>query len=393
MLCKNCNQEITYTRDHWSHMLEVMGENGNYEETTHCGSAEAPSKGIIQEDIENVIATNRHLMHKFDGEGVLITGGAGFLGSYFVDLLAQWNETEAITPCQIYCLDTFITGTPKRLAHLEGKEYFHPIARSVVDPLPYLKVNYILHFASIASPIFYRQHPIETIDANVSGVRNLLEYAATNKIKSMLSMSTSETYGSPPSEMIPTSEDYHGNVSFTGPRACYDESKRLGETLCVNFFREKGVPVKIARPFNVYGPGLRMDDKRIIPDLFSGAFFKKEIIMYSDGTPTRSFCYVSDALDAFVKILLSDYNGEPFNVGNDREEISMRQLAEEVIRLFDGVKLTFSKSNDKDYLTDNPQRRCPDLSKIKRLTGYQPKVALRDGLARLKRWYEEEKSR
>jgi dTDP-glucose 4,6-dehydratase/UDP-glucuronate decarboxylase len=207
----------------------------------------------------------------------------------------------------------------------------------------------------------------------------------------MLFMSTSEIYGDPPPDMIPTNEDYRGNVSCTGPRACYDESKRLGETLCVNFFRARGAPVKIARPFNVYGPGLRLNDRRVIPDLFTGAFSKKEIIMYSDGTPTRSFCYVTDAISGFAKILLSDHNGESFNVGNDLEEISMNTLASGVAGLFGGsVKINYMKSDDREYLTDNPQRRCPDLSKIRRLTGYQPKVRLKEGLARLKSWYDSE---
>ncbi len=349
-------------------------------------------QATIAKDIEGIIAENSGILGKFGGQGVLVTGGAGFLGAYFVDMLMAWNDSHAGEPCEVYCLDTFITGTPKRLAHLEGKKHFHKLKQSVTDPLPQgLEADYLLHFASIASPMFYRKYPIETIDSNVAGTRNLLEYAVAKKIKSMLFMSTSEIYGDPPADMIPTKEDYRGNVSCTGPRACYDESKRLGETLCVNFFRARGAPVKIARPFNVYGPGLRLDDRRVIPDLFSGAFSRKEIIMYSDGKPSRSFCYVSDAVSAFARILLSGHNGESFNVGNDLEEITMGTLASEVAGLFGGsVKIEYRKSEDKEYLTDNPQRRCPDLSKIRKLTGYQPKVRLKEGLARMKEWYESE---
>jgi UDP-glucuronate decarboxylase len=346
---------------------------------------------IIKEDLEGVIASNKRLLSAFEGEGVLVTGGAGFLGSYFVDLLALWNETEATKGCQIYCLDTFITGTPKRLAHLEGKGYFHKVAQSVVQPLPAgLKASYILHFASIASPTFYRKYPVETIDSNVGGTRNLLEYARASKAKSMVFLSTSEIYGDPTDGNIPTPEAYRGNVSCTGPRACYDESKRMGETLCTTFYRANGVPVKIVRPFNVYGPGLRIDDKRVIPDMFSDAFSRQEIVLHSDGTPTRSFCYVSDATEGILRILLSGHNGEPFNLGNDAQEISMLELAKTVQSLFQGnVALTFKKSGESDYLVDNPQRRCPDLGKIKSLTGYSPKVSLKDGLARLKQWYED----
>jgi len=344
------------------------------------------------EDVENVGKANAPLLRQLEGESVLITGAAGFLGAYFADLLSYWNETGAKNQIQAYCLDTFITGTPKRLAHLEGKPYFHKLAQSVTAPLPPgLDAKYILHFASIASPTFYRLHPLETIEANVIGTKNLLDYAASNHAKSVLIMSTSEIYGDPPGEKIPTPEDYRGNVSCTGPRACYDESKRLGETLAINYHQVKGVRVKIARPFNVYGPGLRLDDKRVLPDMFSGAYANQEIFLHSDGTPTRSFCYVSDALDAFLKIMMSGYNGEPFNVGNDLEEIPMGHLAESISSLFGGgVRITYRKSQDKDYLTDNPQRRCPDLAKIKRLTAYAPKVMLKEGLARLKAWYDTE---
>ncbi len=347
---------------------------------------------IIMSDVEGIIKSNEGLMRSFDGQSVLVTGGAGFLGSYFVDLLAAWNEKHAAKPCEIYCMDTFITGTPKRLAHLEGRPHFHKLRQSVTEPLPdALKADYILHFASIASPTFYRKYPLETIDSNVAGTRNLLEHAAANKIKSMLFLSTSEIYGDPSPENIPTREDYRGNVSCTGPRACYDESKRLGETLCTTYFRLKGVPVKMARPFNVYGPGLRLDDRRVIPDMFSGAFGQRQIVLHSDGSPTRSFCYVSDAVDCFLRILLSQHSGEPFNVGNDQQEISMLDLARMVSSLFwEGVSVSFQKSAEGDYLADNPQRRCPDLKKVKRLAGHEPRVSLQDGLKRLKSWYESE---
>jgi dTDP-glucose 4,6-dehydratase/UDP-glucuronate decarboxylase len=346
----------------------------------------------IRRDVEGIIDANRKALSQLDGRGILITGGAGFLGAYFLDLLSLWNETGAKKHCQIYCLDTFITGTPRRIAHLEGKGYFHKIAQSVTEPLPPgLEVDYIMHFASIASPTFYRKYPLETIDSNVAGTRNLLEYAAKRKIASIVFLSTSEIYGDPVASMIPTPEDYRGNVSCTGPRACYDESKRLGETLCMTFFRQKNVPVKIIRPFNVYGPGLRIDDKRIIPDLFHSAIFEGGIALHSDGKPTRSFCYVSDAVDAMLKVLLSKLDGEQFNVGDDSQEISMLELAKMVRSQFsDEMKLTFKASEEKDYLTDNPLRRCPDLKKIRSLLGYEPKVGLAEGLSRLKGWYERE---
>jgi dTDP-glucose 4,6-dehydratase/UDP-glucuronate decarboxylase len=226
------------------------------------------------------------------------------------------------------------------------------------------------------------------MDANAGATRSLLEFACRSKIKSMLYFSSSEIYGDPPADQIPTKEEYRGNVSCTGPRACYDESKRYGETLCVNFWKASGVPVKTVRPFNVYGPGMKIDDRRVIPDFFRDAFDGRDIVLLSDGRATRSFSYVSDAADGFMKVLLSDFSGEAFNVGNDREEITMVTLANEVRALFGNkISVVFKTSDDKNYLTDNPVRRCPDLGKIRRLLGYEPKVMIREGLGRMKDWY------
>ncbi len=345
---------------------------------------------IIEKDLEAIVKGNEKLFEKIDGSRFLVTGGAGFLGAYFVELLAYWNEKRAKRQCEIHCMDTFITGTPKRLAHLEGKPYFHKMKQSAADPLPGgSEFDYIIHCAGIASPIFYRKYPIETMDANVAGVRNLLDFASQKPIKSMLFFSSSEIYGDPPADKIPTSEDYRGNVSCTGPRACYDESKRYGETLCMNFWQVKGVPVKIARPFNVYGPGMKIDDRRVLPDFFRDAFSGRDIVLLSDGKATRSFCYVSDAIDGFMRVLFSEQNGEAFNIGNDGGEITMLQLAEEVQSLFPRkMSVVFKTSDDKNYLKDNPNRRCPDLGKARKLLGYAPKVMIKEGLGRMKGWYE-----
>jgi UDP-glucuronate decarboxylase len=341
---------------------------------------------IIEEDVERIIAANPRLS-ELGGKSILVTGGAGFLGAYFLDVFDRLNGSLG-RKAEIICLDSFISGTPKRIAHLEGKVRL--IKGSITDPLPTgVRPDYILHCASIASPIFYRQHPIETMDANVSGTRNLLEFARASRISGMVFFSTSEIYGDPPPGSIPTPEGYRGNVSCTGPRACYDESKRFGETLCVNFNRVHKIPVKTVRPFNVYGPGLRIDDKRVIPDFFSDGFAGKGITLLSDGSATRSFCYVSDAIDGFLKVMLDGKPGEAYNVGNDSEEISMLELARKVSALFGGLEVEFQKSQDRDYLTDNPQRRCPDLRKIREELGFRPAVALDEGLLRMKGWYEQ----
>jgi dTDP-glucose 4,6-dehydratase/UDP-glucuronate decarboxylase len=247
-----------------------------------------------------------------------------------------------------------------------------------------------VHGASIASPVFYRRFPLETIDVNVTGTRLMLDLAR-NGARGLLYISSSETYGDPDPTSIPTPETYWGNVSFTGPRACYDESKRLAETICATYHRLYGTPVKIVRPFNVYGPGQRLDDGRIIPDLMSAALARRPLVLFSDGRATRSFCYVSDAIRAMLTVLLSGAEGEAYNIGNDTEEMSIGRVAECMSDVAGPPKLPvrYEASVDSNYLTDNPQRRCPDLTKLRRLKGWTPLVSVRDGLSRTLQSYQE----
>jgi dTDP-glucose 4,6-dehydratase/UDP-glucuronate decarboxylase len=207
----------------------------------------------------------------------------------------------------------------------------------------------------------------------------------------MLSFSSSEVYGDP--AVVPTPEEYHGNVSFTGPRACYDESKRLGETLCATYFRLHRVPVKVIRPFNVYGPGQRLDDGRIIPDLLRAALSGGPLVLYSDGAATRSFCYVSDFTEACLMLLMMpEADGEAFNVGN-AEEVSIAQAARTMAEVAGTPPLPvlFESSAEAAYLVDNPQRRCPDLTKLHRMTGFAARVSLREGLGRALASYRQER--
>jgi UDP-glucuronate decarboxylase len=348
---------------------------------------------VIAEDLSAILESTQPALKKLSGATVLVAGGAGFLPSYIVDTLAFANK-ELITPaCQILCLDNFKTGLPERLAHLEGRSDISFIEHDITRPLTDISPDYIIHAASIASPTWYRKYPLETIDINVMGTRRLLELSRNSAVQGFLYLSSSEIYGDPPPDEIPTKEEYLGNVSPLGPRACYDESKRLAETLCMIFFRSFDLPVKIVRPFNVYGPRLRLDDGRIVPDIISDAVAGKQITLYSDGRATRSFCYVSDAAAAITHVLTTDASGEAFNVGND-EEVTIRQVAEivdEVSQNGRGVRLT--ESTDTEYLTDNPQRRCPDLNKVKQMTGWAPRVSLRDGIARTLRFYQDEAGR
>jgi UDP-glucuronate decarboxylase len=226
-------------------------------------------------------------LERLSGHSVLIAGGAGFLGYYLVQGTLHWNRTrESRAPIQVIVLDNFIRGVPEWLIALEADRNLRLLKHDITQPLPAAlgDVDYLIHAASIASPTYYRKFPIETMDANINGLRFLLDYSLRQKqkgkpVEGVLFYSSSEIYGDPTPDDIPTPESYRGYVSCTGPRACYDESKRYGETLCVNFARQHGLPIKVARPFNNYGPGLKITDGRVIPDFARNILGGEDIMM------------------------------------------------------------------------------------------------------------------
>ena len=354
---------------------------------------------VIREDLDYVCRNLADEMPDLAGKRVAITGGAGFLGYYLVQALLHWNDASGDRPVSVHVYDNFSRGTPEWLSSLSSNPNLELHRHDIALPLPedFGPFEYIIHAASIASPIYYRQHPIETMDANVDGLRYLLDWSVAQKesstpVEGLLFFSTSEIYGDPTADNIPTPETYRGNVSCTGPRACYDESKRYGETLCVNFAQVHDVPVRIARPFNNYGPGLKITDGRALPDFASNVFADQDIVLYSDGAPTRTFCYVADAVVGYLKILLRGRNGEPYNIGTDDDEISMLGLAQLVTEIggelfgYNGA-VQFEKSSDADYLVDNPNRRRPVIDKARAELGYAPGISLRDGVRRSLVWY------
>ena len=340
-------------------------------------------------DAQDVIAGLGQQNERFEGKTVLITGAAGFLGTEFVHYFLALNDAGRIRqPCRVLAMDNYLRGAPEWLKALQSRKDLETIVADIVAGGDLPKADFIIHAASVASPIFYRQYPIETMDANVIGLRRLLEHARATKPESMLFFSSSEIYGDPDPQHIPTDESYRGLVSCTGPRACYDESKRFGETLSVNFWNVHKVPVKIARPFNNYGPGLRLNDRRVLPDFFRDALSNRDITLLSDGKATRTFCYVSDAIEGYLRLLLSDANGESFNIGTEEPEVSMVELAQAVIRVCDKkLRVTHQTSPDAHYTTDNPQRRCPNLAKARSRLGYEPRVSLSAGLERMRDYY------
>jgi UDP-glucuronate decarboxylase len=346
---------------------------------------------IIMEDVEQIALEFAEELRQMEGTTLVVTGAAGFLCSYLIDLLAFANTSMLSRPCRVIAVDNFQSGLPVRLEHLRGASGIEVRAHDARQPMPLdVEVEWLIHGASIASPVFYRRFPLETIDVNVLGTRLMLDQARRGA-RTLLYMSSSETYGDPDPASIPTRETFWGNVSFTGPRACYDESKRLAETLCATYHRLYGTPVKIVRPFNVYGPGQRLDDGRIIPDLVAAALARRPLVLYSDGRATRSFCYISDAIRAMLRVFFSGADGEAYNIGNDTEEMSMAHVAG-IMSDVTGpptLPVRYESSRDPNYLKDNPQRRCPDLTKLRSLNDWTPKITTRDGLRRTLASYAE----
>ncbi|MGE5503575.1 MAG: NAD-dependent epimerase/dehydratase family protein [Actinomycetota bacterium] len=345
---------------------------------------------IIQSDADQVVARLGRSLEPLAGTSVLVTGAAGFLGGFFLDVLDAFNRVHADRPAKVMAMDNMAVGPQARLAHLSARPWLTLRTGDVARDEPGGRFDWIIHCASIGSPSIYRARPLETIAANVQGTWNMLELARTGAAKGLLSFSSSEVYGDP--QVVPTPEDYHGNVSFTGPRACYDESKRLGETLCATYFRLHRVPVKVIRPFNVYGPGQRLDDGRIIPDLMRAALAGGPLVLFSDGRATRSFCHVADFVEACLMLLvMPEADGEAYNVGN-AEEVSIADAARTMAEVAGETPLAVELRTppEAQYLVDNPQRRCPDLTKLHRLTGFTARIMLREGLARTLASYREE---
>jgi len=347
-------------------------------------------KKIVEQDLNRIYhGLTEEEREKFRDSTILFTGGAGFLGFYFIHFFTHYRQELGIK--KVICLDNFQVGYPQWLKELSGAgrvelHKFNVITDDIADVPGVADADYIYHMASIASPIFYRKYPIETLDANIWGLRRLLDFYREKPIQGLVFYSSSEVYGDPTSENVPTPETYWGNVDCQGPRACYDEAKRFGETLCYLFHKKYQMPITVIRPFNVYGPGMRLNDARVPADFANAIRQNQDLVMYSDGSPTRTFVYVTDTITGDLKALLHAKTGfETFNIGADHPEISIRQLAE-IYRdagreVFDYTgEIKFAVSEDKEYLQNNPNRRCPVIDKARRLLGYEPQVSVEQGV-------------
>ncbi len=335
-------------------------------------------------------------LNKFSSKTILITGCAGFIGYYMVNFFSKYRDILKIQ--NVICLDNFMLGKPKWMDQFTEDPFFivkkFDIIKDNIQDIEYAQnANYIIHMASIASPTFYRMYPIETLDANIWGLRNLFDFYSNRAIDGFLFFSSSEVYGDPVASAIPTNEEYYGYVSITGPRSCYDESKRFGETMCMLFSQKYNMPIGVARPFNNYGPGMKLNDKRVPADFMKAIVENKDIQILSNGNPTRTFCYIADAVAGYLKILLHgkyDY----FNIGVEFPEISISHLAKiyesagKEIYGYTG-KVSFGQSSDKEYLTNNPQRRCPDIGKARKILGYNPTIDVEEGVRRFMKYVKE----
>jgi dTDP-glucose 4,6-dehydratase len=295
----------------------------------------------------------------------VITGGAGFLGSHLCDrLIAEgWD---------VLALDNLITGRESNIAHLANDAHFRVERADVCERIEVVgPVDYVLHFASPASPFDYLKFPIETMRVGSVGTHNALGLARAKKAKFFLA-STSECYGDP--EVSPQTEEYWGRVNSIGPRAVYDEAKRFAEAMTMAYHRYYGVDTRIVRIFNTYGPRMRLNDGRALPNFVHQALTGKPITVYGEGKQTRSFCYVSDLIDGIYKLALSDEH-LPVNIGNP-QEITILQFAERIREHFENAPAIIFEPLPQD----DPKQRCPDISKAKRILGWEPKVGLQEGL-------------
>ncbi len=305
---------------------------------------------------------------------ILITGGAGFLGSHLCErLLNEGNE--------VICVDNFYTGTKDNIKHLMDNPYFEVIRHDICFPL-YVEVDEIYNLACPASPIHYQKDPVQTTKVSVSGAINMLGLAKRLKIK-IFQASTSEVYGDP--EVHPQPETYWGNVNPIGPRACYDEGKRCAETLFFDYHRQHNIKIKVVRIFNTYGPRMHPNDGRVVSNFIVQALKGQDITVYGDGTQTRSFCYVDDMIDGFIKMMNSEdsFTG-PVNLGNP-EEYQIIELANMII------ELTNSKSKVvfKPLPENDPKQRKPDITLAKNKLNWQPKTSIKEGLMKTIAYFED----
>ena len=336
---------------------------------------------IIKEDI-NVIINSFSGWDTFQDKTILISGANGFLPAYLVETFLALDRSYNIS---VIALVRNRQKAEKRLGHLLGDPHLKLFVHDVSEPFDLDdKIDFIIHAASQASPKYYGVDPVGTLSANVSGTMNLMKLAQKNNVESFLFFSSSEVYGQVQPHEIPIRENTFGYLDCAQVRACYGESKRMGENICVSYHTQYGVNAKIVRPFHTYGPGMAMDDGRIFADLVANIVNRQNIVLKSDGSAIRPFCYLADAILGFITVLVKGENGQAYNVGNPDEEHSILELSNILIDMYPELGLKVIVNNGAagtSYLKSPVMRNSPDIAKIKQL-GWSPKVSVQDGFRR-----------
>lgn len=307
-------------------------------------------------------------MKKNKAKIIIVTGGAGFIGSHLCEKLLERGN-------KVICLDNLFTGSKKNVAHLLKNKNFKFVKHDIIEPFFVKeKIDQIYNLACPASPVHYQFNAIRTVKANTIGILNILGLAKSHKAR-ILQASTSEVYGDPLEH--PQKEDYRGNVNPIGPRSCYDEGKRIAETLFFDYYRKYGLEIRLARIFNTYGPKMAENDGRVVSNFILQALANKNITIYGDGSQTRSFCYVADLVDGLIKLMDKEKFTGPVNLGNP-SELTVKKIAGEITRLTSSrSKLVF-----KPLPKDDPKKRRPDIALAKKKLNWQPEIKLRDGLTK-----------
>lgn len=302
-------------------------------------------------------------------QNIIVTGGAGFLGSFLCEYLLEKGD-------RVICLDNLFTGSKKNIHHLIQNPNFTFINHDIIDPinLDNQMIDQIYNLACPASPVHYQVNPVRTIKANTAGVINMLGLAKKHKAR-ILQASTSEVYGDP--NVHPQPETYRGNVNTIGPRACYDEGKRVAETLFFDYYRQHNLEIRVVRIFNTYGPRMAVNDGRVVSNFIMQALRNAPITIYGDGSQTRSFCYVEDLIEAIYRMMNNQNHTGPINIGNPGE-FTIKELAEKVI----AITKSKSKVIYKELPADDPKQRKPDITLAKEILNWEPKIKLNAGLKR-----------
>ncbi|MEK3879007.1 NAD-dependent epimerase/dehydratase family protein [Paenibacillus sp. FSL M7-0420] len=343
---------------------------------------------VLEEDLEAILGNNLP-WQEFSGRTVLITGASGLIPSYMVDTCMALNSKRLLnSPVHVLALVRNEAAARSRFARYQDNPNLEILVQDVCEPVSWPgQVDFIIHAASQASPKYYSVDPVGTLSANVTGTLNLLTLAREKQVQSMLFLSSGEIYGAVPEAFIPTKEEDWGNVNPMSVRSCYAESKRMAETMCTCWHHQYCVPVKVVRPYHTYGPGMKLDDGRVFADFVGNILNRQDIVMTSEGTAIRAFCYLADATAGFFTVLLNGASGEAYNIGNPDGAASISELATTLVKLFPeyGLKVVRT-THSGHYVPSTIDKNIPDITKAMKL-GWRPSTGITAGFARTIRSY------